>query len=157
MSDLQVLDELGRRLEAGSVRRRAPHRRWTLALVVAAGLAILVAGAAVGSAILRDRTPPERTSVSLLNATTTPGRAGRLAPAIARSGFRLGTVSNYPRFLRESRVEYGPGHRGAALRVARLLGISRVGPMTAEETAVVEAAACGRVDVAVILGRDRPR
>jgi hypothetical protein len=157
---LEVLDELGRRLEtaaaASTSRRRRPRRRWTLALVVAGAVAVVAAGAAVGSGILHDdEPPPARTSVSVLNATTAPGvAASAWQEHLAGLGYELGVIGNYPELLRRSRVVYRHGHRGAALRIAGRLRIGLVRELTPDEGRGPLAVASAGSVVVVVVGRD---
>ena len=87
--------------------------------------------------------------VSVLNGTAVPGLAARYGGKVERKGFKLGAVTNSRSSFVESVVMFERGHAPEARRVARVLGIRQVRPMTSEIGSVSAGA-----PVAVIVGED---
>ena len=92
------------------------------------------------------------TTVAVLNGTTQPGLAKRLADRLAGAGYEQPSAETNTRdqAVAASTVFYGDGFRGQASRVARRLEITAVEPMDAETRAVAPSA-----DVVVLVGADQ--
>jgi hypothetical protein len=74
--------------------------------------------------------PRGETSVLVLNGNGRTGAAAAAADRLHRVGYIVGGVGNAPRSdYGRSVVMYRPGHRGEGVRLARDLGITRVGPL----------------------------
>ena len=142
----------------------APRRIVAFAAAAAAVAAIAAAALSAGSpdtstpaAQPGDAVPavvPGKTTVAVLNATRTPYAAGRAAKQLARHGWRIASVTNYPDGrLKSSCVEFTPGHSEAASIIAEQLGISSIVPPAPD----VVAAAGRDADVIVLVGADRRR
>lgn len=88
--------------------------------------------------------------VAVLNATSTPGAAGRLARQLRSRGVKIDTVGN----ISESRppgllILYAPGARPEAEVTAKLLGAQR--PTVAPIDPVAQAAAGTKIHVVVVI------
>jgi LCP family protein required for cell wall assembly len=70
-----------------------------------------------------------RTTVDVLNGGNTTGLAGRVSAALAKKGFRAGTVGNTPAQAATS-VLYGAGASAGAAAIARMFGVTAT-PSTA--------------------------
>jgi hypothetical protein len=66
--------------------------------------------------------------VTVLNATASPGVAGRIATAFSNSGLRIGVVENAPIASATTRVFYRPGGERTAALVASLLKLDGAAP-----------------------------
>jgi len=95
---------------------------------------------------------PQNVTVAVLNGTSVPGLAAKVATDVQVNEFSLGAVSNTRKEYDQTVVMYEGGQRKAAEKVARALGVRPVQPidrMTQHEA--------GGADVAVIAGKDRAR
>jgi LytR cell envelope-related transcriptional attenuator len=149
--------------------RPAPRRLAAFAAAAAAAVAIVVAGLSGGSSnhpktsaagsspVQAPQTVPAATTpvpvetatarISVLNATSAPGLAGRIATDLEKSGLRLGVVENAPLKQAATRIYYRPGGERTAALAAALLKLKGAAPAPASLrpfTAVV-----------VVVGRDR--
>jgi hypothetical protein len=93
--------------------------------------------------------------VAVLNGTTVPGLARRVADRLVSSGYRIGTVTNasnqqHPATL----VSYAPGAQAEAQAVAQQIGVSpsAVAPLDASTQVIARGAA-----VVVTVGADSSR
>jgi hypothetical protein len=95
--------------------------------------------------------PAAQTTVTVLNGTTTPGLAKKLADSLKQAGYpEPGSETNTrDQTLQQSTVYYGDGYRAQARRVAQRLGIANVAAVDAETRAVAPDA-----DVVVLAGAD---
>jgi len=95
---------------------------------------------------------PAEAQVAVLNATSTPNLAHRLSSTLQQSGYSQATPLNGtpPGSHQTTVVEYTPGHRAEAARVAQALGVARVQPIEAGVSSLV-----GSSTVVVIAGLDR--
>jgi hypothetical protein len=95
---------------------------------------------------------PAEAQVAVLNATSTPNLAHRLSSNLQQSGYSQATPLNGtpPGSHQTTVVEYTPGHRAEASRVAQALGVTRVQPIEAGVSSLV-----GSSTVVVIAGLDR--
>ena len=94
-------------------------------------------------------------SVAVLNGTTVPGLARRVADRIAQSGFRVGTVTNATsQQHRTTVISYGPGRHAQAEAVARALslGAAALAPLDASSRVVARGAG-----IVVTVGADASR
>jgi hypothetical protein len=66
--------------------------------------------------------------VSVLNGTVSPGVAGRIAAAFAKSGLHIGVVENAPIASAQTRVFYRSGGERTAALVASLLKLGGAAP-----------------------------
>src|SRR5206468_351406 len=145
-----------------------PRHVLVFAAAVAAAVVVFVAGlsgsstsspqpaAQPGSSV--PPVVPARTTVAVFNSTRTPGLAGRAATALARRGWKIGTVANGPDQSKESScIEFTPGHSAAASEVAAQLGIDTVLPADTVTPVddIYERLAGPAADVIVIVGADR--
>ena len=96
--------------------------------------------------------PAADTTVMVLNATTTPGLAKRLADSLKQAGYPdpASETNTRDQTLQRSTVFYGDGYRAQARRVAQRLGIANVAAVDAETRAVAPDA-----DVVVLAGADQ--
>jgi LytR cell envelope-related transcriptional attenuator len=92
---------------------------------------------------------PAEVEVSVLNGTAVPGLAARYGDKVERKGFKLGAVTNSSSSFVASVVMFKPGHASEGHRVARVLGIDQVKPITSEIGTVAAGA-----PVAVVVGED---
>jgi hypothetical protein len=92
---------------------------------------------------------PSEIEVSVLNGTAVPGLAATFGDKVERHGFQLGAVTNSSSSFAESVVMFRRGDGREAHRVAAVLAISRVQPMTSEVSSVSAGA-----PVAVVIGED---
>ncbi len=124
-------------------------------LVVAGGAAYLVtqgsddAGGKGGRGNRAAKVSPGEIEVTVLNGTAVPGLAARYGDMVEQHGFELGAVTNSSSSFVDSVVMFKPGHAPEARRVAAVLEISQVRPMTAEITSV-----SGGAPVSVVVGED---
>ena len=166
----QLVDAASRRAAQAPLRRAAAGRGRAVAAVVAC--LVLVAGAvgtvrlsagpgAAGPQSPRRANPTDPTqvprirldgvSIAVLNGTATSGVARGVADDLQRQGATIAEVADaQKRTLARSVVGYRAGAEAAARRIARVLGISRVAPITGEDAAIAPAA-----DVVVRVGHDR--
>ncbi|MES2758075.1 MAG: LytR C-terminal domain-containing protein [Pseudomonadota bacterium] len=96
--------------------------------------------------------PPARTPVNttleIRNGNGVTGMARRLARKLGDASIRVARLSNHKGFnIEHTRIEYQPGFREAALRLAERF----------DDAALVEVAAGEKVDVRLVLGRDLMR
>lgn len=149
-----------------------PHPRWhrfwgwvgqprVLALI-ALGAVILGLGGIFGSERLLNEggdtttTPkpgaivPQDVSVAVLNGTSVPGLATKVASDVQVNDFALGNVGTTRKEYDQTVVMYEGGQRKAADKVARTLGVKPVQPI--DDQTQHEA---GGADVVVIAGKDR--
>jgi hypothetical protein len=156
---------------SGPAASRAVPRQAAVALV---GLVVLGGAAAYGVAQLtgddgrdnardaqasNDHKPkrngaaikPGNVTVSVLNGTTAPGLAAALREQIAAAGFNKGPIDVFSdQQLAESVVHYAPGHQAEAKAVGRVVGVSRLEPVTGGSRALA-----GEATVIVIAGADK--
>jgi hypothetical protein len=92
---------------------------------------------------------PSEIEVTVLNGTAVDGLAGTYGNMVEQHGFQLGAVSNSRSSFTESVVMFKPGEGRAAHRVADMLEISRVRPMSSEIASLAAGA-----PVAVVIGED---
>ncbi len=92
---------------------------------------------------------PGEIEVTVLNGTAVAGLAARYGDKVEHKGFKLGAVTNSASSFESSVIMYRLGNAPEARRVGRLLGISRVRPMTRDIAAVSAGAA-----VSVVIGED---
>ena len=91
-------------------------------------------------------------TVSVLNGTTTPGLASKVADQAERGGFKRGQVTNAADQARTATtVQYAPGQRGAAQQVASIINVPRISPLDANTQAIAGPDA----QVVVTVGSDR--
>jgi hypothetical protein len=95
---------------------------------------------------------PAEAQVAVLNGTSTPNLAHRLSSSLQQSGYSQATPLNGtpPGGHQTTVVQYSPGHRVEATRVAQALGVTQVQPI---EAAVSPLA--GSSTVVVIAGLDK--
>ena len=151
-----------------SGRRRAVAVAAAVALVAAIALAVVVitgtggGGRSAGAAHAgpaRGATPAgpvvrSRTTVAVLNGTTVPGLASKVAIELERGGFRRGSVTNAADQQRPSTtVDYAPGFQRAAREVGTMLRVPHVAPIDAGTQAI----AGPQAGVVVTVGTDRTR
>jgi hypothetical protein len=91
---------------------------------------------------------PRKTIVMVLNGNGRTGAAASAATRVRRHGYRVGTVGNaastsFPRDL----VMFRPGFAEEGQRLARALGVKRVGPLDGMRVAQL-----GRAHAVLILG-----
>ena len=149
-------------------RRRAVAVAAAVALAAAIALAVVVitgtgggghsAGAAhAGPARGVSPAGPvvrSRTTVAVLNGTTVPGLASKVATELERGGFRRGSVTNAADQQRPSTtVDYAPGFQRAAREVGTMLRVPHVAPIDAGTQAI----AGPQAGVVVTVGTDRTR
>jgi len=143
--------------------RARPAPRHVLGAAAAAAVvvvAILIAGghrsprietlrpATTVPAAVRPTTAQGATApVTVLNATASPGVAGRIATAFEKSGLRIGTVENAPIASATTRVFYRPGGERTAALVASLLKLTGAAPAPRSLRSFTA--------VVVVAGRDR--
>lgn len=144
---MTVFDRLEAQLLDAHAQRRArmrPAPRHLLGAAAVAALvvvAILIAGshrsprietlrpASTVPAAVRPTSAQGATArVTVLNATGSPGVAGRIATALSNSGLRIGTVENAPIAGATTRVFYRPGGERTAALVAALLKLDGAAP-----------------------------
>jgi len=92
---------------------------------------------------------PGEIEVTVLNGTAVDGLAGTYGNRVERHGFQLGAVGNSEASFSESVVMFERGEGRAAHRVADVLEISRVRPMSSEIASLSAGAS-----VAVVVGED---
>ncbi|MFL5821046.1 MAG: LytR C-terminal domain-containing protein [Solirubrobacteraceae bacterium] len=161
------LDRGGRR----GGRRRALAVAAGIAVVAAVGLAVVVisdtggggaqpAGKGASAGVPSAAAPPGgpvvrgRTTVAVLNGTTVPGLASKVANELERGGFRRGSVTNAADQQRASTtVDYAPGYQRAAREVGSILKVRQVVPIDAGTQAI----AGPQAGVVVTVGTDRMR
>lgn len=140
------------------VRERLGEPRWLAAvfavvLIVAGAAAFAVlhgfgggnGGSAAGSTALKR----SDIQVTVLNGTAVPGLAQHYGDLVERRGFKLGAVTNSTSSFTDSVVMYRLGHAPEARRVGRVLGISKLQPMTRDVSSISAGA-----PVSVIVGED---
>jgi LytR cell envelope-related transcriptional attenuator len=93
---------------------------------------------------------PQNVEVAVLNGTSVPGLAAKVASDVQVNDFSLGNVGNTRREYDQTVVMYESGQRKAADKVARVLGVKPVQPIDRETQREA-----GGGDVVVIAGKDR--
>ncbi len=96
---------------------------------------------------------PSNVTVAVLNGTTVPGLAAKIATEVEGFGFQIGTVANGPEQesqRAESVVMYSRGHEREAVAVGRRLKITQREPVDPESQGLA-----GDATVVVIAGGDR--
>jgi hypothetical protein len=88
----------------------------------------------------------------VLNGTSQPGLGATVGETLRRKGFKEGTIGTARRSYQQTVVMYGRGNKGAAQRVANVLGVTPVQPIdrTTREIA-------GAANVVVIAGQDKAK
>jgi len=142
-----------------------------IAVVAAVGLAVVVlsgtagggshpAGKATPAGAPSAAAPPggpvvrNRTTVAVLNGTTVPGLAAKVAVELERGGFRRGSVTNAADQQRPSTtVDYAPGYQRMAREVGAMLNVRQVAPIDAGTQAI----AGPQAGIVVTVGTDRTR
>jgi hypothetical protein len=149
-----------------------PHPRWhrfwswvgqprVLALVAVAAVVLGLAGIFGSERLLNgggettiSQRPgaivPQNVDVAVLNGTSVPGLAAKVATDVQVNDFSLGNVGNTRREYDQTVVMYESGQRQAADKVARVLGVKPVQPVDRETQREA-----GGADVVVIAGKDR--
>jgi hypothetical protein len=100
---------------------------------------------------------PATVTVAVLNGTAVNGLAGRTATKLTALGYKQGTVATaFNQTFTATIVAYMPGHRAAALQVARALklGPSTVHPIDANAQAVACPQSPCNATVVVTTGAD---
>jgi len=92
---------------------------------------------------------PGEIEVTVLNGTAVDGLAGTFGNKVEQHGFQLGAVGNSKASFSESVVMFEQGEGRAAHRVADVLEIPRVRPMSSEIASLAAGAA-----IAVVVGED---
>jgi hypothetical protein len=92
------------------------------------------------------------TNVVVLNGTSTPGLAHRVAGELRQSGYSQATPvgGSPPGANQVTVVEYASGHQGDAEGIARSLGVGQAQPMEASVASL-----SGSATVVVIVGLDK--
>jgi hypothetical protein len=93
---------------------------------------------------------PGDVNVAVLNGTSVPGLAAKVADDIEANGFNLGDVTNTSRPYDQTVVMFAPGQQVAAEKVAHDLGVGPVQPIDKQTERLA-----GDADVVVIAGTDR--
>ncbi len=161
-------------LERITMERAAllPHPRWRRlvgrvsqprVLTAVAAVAVLLGLAAIfgSEELLKDggessRGPkpgavvPAEVDVAVLNGTSVPGLAAKVADDVRVNGFTLGAVTNSRDQFDQTVVMYGRGQQRAARKVAHDLGVKPLQPIDRQTEQ-----AAGDADVVVIAGADR--
>jgi LytR cell envelope-related transcriptional attenuator len=161
-------------LEQITTEREAllPHPRWhhfwgwvgqprVLALIALGAVILGLAGIFGSERLLNDhggatttRKPgaivPQEVSVAVLNGTSVPGLAAKVASDVQVNDFSLGSVGNTRKEYDQTVVMYESGQKKAANSVARALGVKPVQPIDAATQKE-----SGGADVVVIAGKDR--
>jgi LytR cell envelope-related transcriptional attenuator len=149
-----------------------PHPRWhrfwgwvgqpRMLAVIAVGAVLLgVAGIFGSDRLLNNdgqttaaRKPgaivPQNVTVAVLNGTSVPGLAAKVASDVQVNDFSLGDIGNTRKEYDQTVVMYEKGQKQAADKVARALGVKPVQPIDAQTQREA-----GGADVAVIAGKDR--
>jgi hypothetical protein len=175
-------DDLERQLVAATPQRRARLRRArvrrtaaigsVLVALLAGGAGIAVAvggdeqdghGAAAGHAATTSAPPPATTTappargtfvVAILNGTAVPGLARGVANRLQNAKYKIGNVTNAAAQNRATTlVEYAPGHRAEADRVAQTIDVrpDAIQPLSAASKTIAGDAAT----VVVTVGSDQ--
>ncbi len=162
-------------LERITMERAAlePHPRWRrfaarvgqprVLIVTAVGAAVLGVGAILGTSQLLDSEEggrpqqpgavvPGNVEVAVLNGTSVPGLAAKVADDVEANEFRLGDVTNSANPYDQTVVMFARGQQPAAEKVARALGVKPVQPIDKQTERLA-----GGADVVVIAGADRTR
>ncbi|HEY5977008.1 MAG TPA: LytR C-terminal domain-containing protein [Solirubrobacterales bacterium] len=92
---------------------------------------------------------PGEVEVAVLNGTAVPNLAASYGDKVESDGFDLGQITNTDSAFEESEVMFEKRYGAEAHKIATLLEIDRVRPMTSEITAV-----SGGAPVAVVIGED---
>jgi hypothetical protein len=92
---------------------------------------------------------PGEVEVAVLNGTAVPNLAASYGDQVESRGFDLGQITNTDSAFEESEVLFKPKYGAEAHKIATLLEIDRVRPMTSEISAV-----SGGAPVAVVIGED---
>lgn len=93
---------------------------------------------------------PQNVNVAVLNGTSVPGLAAKVATDVQVNDFSLGNVGNTRKEYDQTVVMYENGQKQAADKVARTLGVKPVQPIDAATQREA-----GGADVVVIAGKDR--
>jgi len=160
--EAQLLDAHAQRNRRALPRPAARHVL-AFAATAAAVVAILVAGLSGSSSTHSGQSAAQPTTVpaavrptsaagatariSVLNATSESGVAGRIATAFSLSGLRIGIVENTPVQSATTRVFYRPGGERTAALAAALLKL--------RGAALAPASLHAFTAVVVVAGRDR--
>jgi hypothetical protein len=94
------------------------------------------------------RLPRSQTVVTVLNGGSVSGAAATKAEAVRGLGYIVGQVGNAPHAALQTVIEYRPGYRGEAARLARDLKVKTVSPLDGLKKSDLLGA-----QVALILGR----
>ena len=100
--------------KAAVARAYAPAKTTGTALNAPAGIA---------------RLPRSQTVVTVLNGSAVSGAAATKAQAVRSLGYMVGQVGNSPHRAPRTVVEYRPGYRAEAARLARDLHLTAVSPL----------------------------
>jgi hypothetical protein len=95
---------------------------------------------------------PAEVDVAVLNGTSVPGLAAKVADDVRVNGFRLGAVTNSRDQFDQTVVMYGRGQQRAARKLAHDLGVKPLQPIDRQTEQ-----AAGDADVVVIAGADRAK
>lgn len=162
--EAQLLDAHPHRARR-AVPRPAPRRIVAFAAAAAAVALIAVAGVPSATRVRTPRVAAPRPAatvpaavyptsaegatarITVLNATSSPGVAGRIAMAFSRSGLQIGVVENAPLIRGTTRVFYRPGGERTAALVAALLKLAGAAPAPRSLSVFTR--------VVVVAGRDR--
>jgi hypothetical protein len=169
----QLVAAARRRSERGRMRSALARRArplWAAAALMAAVVAAVVVALAPlhGDAGVQRRGPAAPVAppvpapllsrdlggirVAVLNAWTQPGAARAVAAQLSTLHARIVAVGNAPRqHAATTQVHHGRGARAKALRVAAVLGVARVAPVTSVPPHG------RRAEVIVLVGADRSR
>jgi hypothetical protein len=139
------------------MRERLGEPRWLVAvfavLLIVVGAAAYAAlhgfGGGDGAAAGRTALKRSDVEVTVLNGTAVPGLAQHYGDMVERRGFKLGAVTNSSSSFTDSVVMYRLGHAPEARQVGRVLGISKLQPMTRDVSSISAGA-----PVSVIVGED---
>jgi LytR cell envelope-related transcriptional attenuator len=93
---------------------------------------------------------PQSVTVAVLNGTSVPGLAAKVASDVKVNDFSIGNIGNTRKVYDQTVVMYEKGQKEAADKVARALGVKPVQPI--DRATQHEA---GGADVVVIAGKDR--
>jgi hypothetical protein len=160
-------------LERITMERAAllPHPRWRRfvsrvtqpRVLVAIGVAALVLGVA-GIVVTQDllstddgprgehvgAIDPADVEVAVLNGTSINGLAGKVASDVEASGYKVGAITNTAPGVKKTEVFFVDHQKPEAQKVARDIGVEKVGPLDKELRDLAAGA-----DVVVIAGEDR--
>lgn len=106
-------------------------------------------GGKAGKSAAHGALKPSEIEITVLNGTAVDGLAGIYGNKVEQHGFQLGAVGNSEASFSESVVMFERGEGRAAHRVADVLEISRVRPMSSEIASLAAGAS-----IAVVVGED---